>query len=62
MKLELDVQAPRSIAVDRVELYENGTLIREWPVEDTTDVMRFSETIELTPTKDSWYVARRRRR
>lgn len=57
VKLELDVQAPRWIAVDRVELYENGTLIREWPVEETTDVMRFSETIELTPAKDSWYVA-----
>ena len=57
VELELDVQAPSWIRVDRVELYENGTLIREWEVEDTTDVVRFSETLELTPTKDSWYVA-----
>ncbi|MEQ1567689.1 MAG: CehA/McbA family metallohydrolase [Myxococcota bacterium] len=57
VELLLDVQAPAWVAVDRVELYENGVLIREWDVPDTTDVMRFSETIALTPTRDAWYVA-----
>lgn len=56
LALAIDVQAPRWIAVDRVELYENGTLVREWAVEDTADVVRFTETLEVTPTRDSWYV------
>lgn len=55
--LELDVQAPTWMSVDRVELYENGTLIREWEVEPTGDVLRFAERLELTPAADAWYVA-----
>jgi hypothetical protein len=54
--LEIDVQAPMWIAVDRVELYENGTLIREWEVPESPDAMRFHEQIELEPQVDSWYV------
>ncbi|HHO50532.1 MAG TPA: hypothetical protein ENK18_06565 [Deltaproteobacteria bacterium] len=57
VEARIEVQAPRWIAVDRVELYENGTLIHEWQVEDTGDVLRFSEALELTPARDSWYVA-----
>ncbi len=53
----IDIQAPSWIGVDRVELYENGTLIREWSVADSEDVDRFHEELDLTPTKDSWYVA-----
>jgi hypothetical protein len=55
--IQLDVQAPTWIAVDRVELYENGTLIHEWDVTDGGPVRRFSETISVTPAGDSWYVA-----
>jgi hypothetical protein len=28
--IEIEVQAPSWIDVDRVELYENGTLVGEW--------------------------------
>jgi hypothetical protein len=57
IELQLEVQAPTWIPVDRVELYENGALIEEYDVPETGDVLRFSKTLTLTPTKDSWYVA-----
>lgn len=57
IEVHVDVQAPRWIPVDRVELYENGALIREWAVQDTGDVLRFDETVALTPSRDAWYVA-----
>lgn len=56
VELEIDVQAPTWIGVDRVELYENGTLIAEWDVEDVPVVERFQATHTVEPTKDSWYV------
>jgi hypothetical protein len=52
----IDVQAPTWVAVDRVELYENGQLIREWPVESGNGVVRFHEEFSLTPAVDAWYV------
>jgi hypothetical protein len=52
----IDVQAPTWIAVDRVNLYENGTLIHEWAVPETGDVYRFHESLDLTPAADAWYV------
>jgi hypothetical protein len=54
-RLVIDVQAPTWVAVDRVELYENGTLVREWTVEGQ-DVVRFHEELELSPAADAWYV------
>ena len=44
--------------MDRVELYENGTLIHEWSGDDVLDNATYNLTAELevTPTKDSWYV------
>ncbi|MEZ4321114.1 MAG: CehA/McbA family metallohydrolase [Myxococcota bacterium] len=56
VQLEIDVQAPTWMGVDRVELYENGTLIREWSVEDAPVVERFQATHTVTPAQDSWYV------
>jgi hypothetical protein len=56
IELAVEVQAPTWIDVDRVELYENGTLVHEWAVEETKDTVRLSETLELTPTRDAWYV------
>lgn len=55
-ELEIDVQAPTWMGVDRVEVYENGTLIREFEVEDAPIVERFNTTFTIEPTKDSWYV------
>jgi len=56
VELEIDVQAPTWMGVDRVELYENGTLIAEFEVEDVPVVERFQTTYMVTPTQDSWYV------
>lgn len=56
LRLTIDVQAPTWIDVDRVELYENGSLIGEWTVAPTDDPLRFSEVVTLTATKDAWYV------
>lgn len=56
-KLDLEVQAPTWMDVDRVELYENGRLIAEWTVEPTDGIVRFAESIDVTPPGDAWYVA-----
>lgn len=55
--LSIEVQAPTWMQVDRVELYENGTLIREWALEPDQGPVRFMEELELSPAVDSWYVA-----
>ena len=53
----IEVQSPTWFNVDRVELYENGTLIEEFTIPSpNTGVVNLSEDIEITPTKDSWYV------
>ncbi len=58
IEIEIEVQAPTWVDVDRVELYENGTLIREFVVEPGGPaVLRFRETVTHTPDRDSWYVA-----
>lgn len=57
VSLSIEVQAPTWVPVDRVELYENGTLIREWAVDDVgRDTLRFSETVDVQPLVDAWYV------
>lgn len=55
-QFSIDVQAPTWVDVDRVELYENGTLIREWTVDHRDSVVRFHEEFGLTPAVDAWYV------
>jgi len=50
------VQAPSWMDIDRVELYENGTLIHSWEVTGTA-AARFEDQVVVTPQKDSWYVA-----
>lgn len=52
----VDVQAPTWMDVDRVELYENGTMIHSWEVQGDAPA-RFQDSIEVRPTRDSWYVA-----
>lgn len=53
--LHIQVQAPTWMAVDRVELYQNGTLVHEWTGLDP-DVVRFEQDYTATVTKDSWFV------
>ena len=53
----IEVQSPSWFNVDRVELYENGTLIQEFEIPVPNEgIVNFSEDITLSPTKDSWYV------
>jgi hypothetical protein len=63
--LSLEVQAPRWMRVDRVELYENATLIREYTgAEMSPDaVIKLQVDTEVQPRDeagnpvDAWYVA-----
>lgn len=55
--VEIEVQAPSWIDLDRVELYENGVLIQEWEVGDGPPEQRFFTTFEANPSGDAWYVA-----
>jgi hypothetical protein len=53
----VEVQSPTWFDVDRVELYENGTLIHEWSIEvPNEDTINLAKEVLITPTKDSWYV------
>lgn len=55
--LFIEVQTPTWYDIDRVELYENGTLIQEWILPTpAADIVNFAETVQVTPTRDSWYV------
>jgi len=51
----IEVQAPTWIPVDRVELYQNGTLIHEWEGLDD-DIYKFVQDITVNVEKDSWFV------
>jgi hypothetical protein len=55
--IRLEVQAPSWVDVDRVELYENGTLVGEWELTFDGSNMRFNEEIQREPLADAWYVA-----
>jgi hypothetical protein len=52
----IEVLSPTWYDVDRVELYENGTLIEEWRVPQGRDVVDFYADFEIKPQDDSWYV------
>jgi hypothetical protein len=56
IELDIRIQAPSWMGVDRVELYENGSIIQEWALVPGDEIIRFEETVPVTPTKDSWYV------
>ena len=56
IEITIEAQAPSWMDLDRVELYENGTLIKEFLLEDSKDPYRFATSFEHQPTKDSWYV------
>ncbi len=62
--LDIEVQAPRWMLVDRVEVYENGRLIAEF-TDDAVDpdaVVKFEHSFDVTPRdtdgdpQDAWYV------
>ena len=51
----MEVQSPTWFSVDRVEIYRNGELIREYAATND-DIVNLSETFTETPESDSWYV------
>jgi hypothetical protein len=55
--LFIEVQTPSWFGVDRVELYENGTLIYDWTLQDGHDALvDLATSVRITPDQDSWYV------
>jgi hypothetical protein len=57
VQFHIEVQSPSWFNVDRVELYENGNLIQEFTIPSpNTGIINLSEDIEISPSKDSWYV------
>lgn len=56
LTLGITVESPDWFDVDRVELYENGTLIQEWELDAPDGVVDLDTTVDVTPSKDSWYV------
>ncbi len=56
--IDLRAQAPSWMSLDRIELYANGTLIREFDVPpDTPSDLRFETFIDLELDEDTWFVA-----
>lgn len=53
--LHIEVQAPTWVQVDRVEVYQNGTLIHEYEDLDG-DVVKLLEDLPVQVDKDSWFV------
>lgn len=58
VEFTIEVSSPSWFEVNRVELYENGTLVEEWTDDDMTrdGSMDLATTWSHTPEKDSWYV------
>ena len=64
-EVAIQVQAPRWMSIDRVELYENGRMIHEFVGEEISrdGVVKIDTTWSVQPTddqgapQDAWYVA-----
>jgi hypothetical protein len=52
----MQVQAVPWVPVERIELIANGRLLRTFPVEDQSEVVRFDEDVAVRPDTDTWYV------
>ena len=49
--LNIDIKAPTWISVDRMEIYENGTLIEEISIPPTSETLRYSNIHTYTQAK-----------
>jgi hypothetical protein len=57
ISLHIEVQTPGWFEVDRVELYENGTLIYDWDLVKGHDpLIDLAAGVNIQPEQDSWYV------
>ncbi|MBI2895776.1 MAG: CehA/McbA family metallohydrolase [Deltaproteobacteria bacterium] len=58
VRVRVRVQTPEWFGVDRLELYRNGELWIEQPIDvDASEIVDLDETFEDEPDRDSWYVA-----
>ena len=55
VRLSIRVQALPEISVDRVQVFGNGIEVAAFDVPASTLVDRFVQSIELHPTRDTWY-------
>lgn len=55
VSLHIQVEAPTWMVVDRVEVYQNGTLLKEFTSLDG-GVVRMNEDVDVAVTTDSWFV------
>ncbi len=56
ISLDFTIQSASWIHLNRAELYENGSLIREFTIDpERDDVIKLVKTVTLEPQKDSWY-------
>ncbi len=53
----LHVESPTWIDLTKVELLENGEKIHTFDVKPADGVVKFHHTLQLSPKRDSWYVA-----
>jgi hypothetical protein len=56
VNLELEVQAPTWIRVEEIEVVANGEVVRRIEAPTPDAVVKFKGTIDLHPTRDTWYV------
>lgn len=56
VRLDVEVQAASWISVDEVEVVANGEVVRRIPVERSKEPIRYKGSLELFPTRDTWYV------
>ncbi|MFH1463109.1 MAG: CehA/McbA family metallohydrolase [Pseudomonadota bacterium] len=57
VEISIQVSSPAWFQVDHVELYENGTLIQEIPVQRAhAGGVNLDTTLTVSPSEDSWYV------
>ena len=56
VQIHISVESPGWFDVDRVELYENGTLIHEWELDGDDPLLDLATTVNHTPESDAWYV------
>ena len=55
VEIMLEIQSPGWIGVDRLELYQNGTLIQEWELDPVDGPMHLLESTTVNLTQDSWF-------
>jgi hypothetical protein len=54
--LDITVHAPSWIAVSYLKIYANGQLLKQFDIPASKERVRFRQTLNLKPQRDTWYV------